>query len=107
MNESTCCPRCSHHNPPRAKYCANCGLRLPIDAADAAGQAVRPHRHRAGMWLIILLILLAGAMLALALRFRQTAQDHIRRRLWPEIHQQQVIIHERTTSWETDPHDHE
>ena len=33
------CPKCRHENPPRAKFCLECGTRLPV-ACRACGQAL-------------------------------------------------------------------
>jgi len=67
------CPRCSHRNEARARFCAQCGLNL--SAAGATTPPTPPRPTRRGKWLVLLIVLL-GLGLATLSRIRHELHDH-------------------------------
>lgn len=99
-----CCPRCGHQNEPRARFCAECGLRLSRDQAALTGPSIRRRRRHSSTWLILLLLLLGIVLAMWLLGARASERRHSPRHLRPETHKRRVIIHEQSTEYdETDP----
>ena len=121
MDGPICCPRCGHHNPSRARYCAYCGLHIAAGQANfVAGPAVRlpvppqPRRHLGGGTVGVVLLLFAVVM-GMYVVLRATA--FVRRSHLGPIHIEQMnarphiqhTVQERTiineSQWEIDPFD--
>lgn len=69
MSGLICCPRCGHHSPSRAKYCAQCGVNLGL-AGAASPEWPRTRRpRRAWPVLVLFLVILAAVwFMGVALR---------------------------------------